>query len=284
MNQGIHTIPSAQYHADPAPEPSLSNSLIKILLGKSPAHARLAHPRLNPDYEPYESDRFDLGNAAHALFLEGMDTIVVVHADDWRKKDAQEVRDAARRQGRIPLLKSQYDAALKMVSVAEQFTNQSVFAKVFEFGKPEQTIIWSTDGIWCRGRIDWLADDRSVIVDYKTTSAPSPQDWIRSNMLAYGYDTQQAFYRRGMEALGHRTRFLFLVQEDTAPFACYWVEAGTSMQELAESKVQRAINLWQQCMVTGKWPAHSTAVNVAEAPAWAMSQEFGDGEIEVAYA
>ena len=49
----IHTDISAEaYHADPAPEPSLSSSVAKILVNLSPAHARIAHPRLNPDYRP----------------------------------------------------------------------------------------------------------------------------------------------------------------------------------------------------------------------------------------
>jgi hypothetical protein len=50
------------YHADPCPAPSFTQSIAKVLLEKSPAHARLAHPRLCPpvaadDEEPRNTSR-----------------------------------------------------------------------------------------------------------------------------------------------------------------------------------------------------------------------------------
>ncbi|WP_242401117.1 hypothetical protein [Acetobacter okinawensis] len=46
---GIYDLPEAQYHADPCPTPSLSNSVARILLDESPMHAHFSHPRLNPE-------------------------------------------------------------------------------------------------------------------------------------------------------------------------------------------------------------------------------------------
>lgn len=43
----IIRLPSAEYHADPAPEPSLSATLAKLLISRSPRHAWMASPRLN---------------------------------------------------------------------------------------------------------------------------------------------------------------------------------------------------------------------------------------------
>ena len=52
---GLHLgVIEAEYHADPAPEPSLSRSLAHTLLTRSPRHAWQAHPRLNPAWLPDE--------------------------------------------------------------------------------------------------------------------------------------------------------------------------------------------------------------------------------------
>src|SRR5215472_13975214 len=57
------------YFSDPIIRPSLTQSLCKILLERSPLHAWYAHPRLNPDYAPDDDTKFDIGNLAHTLLL-----------------------------------------------------------------------------------------------------------------------------------------------------------------------------------------------------------------------
>ena len=43
-------ISAADYHADCAPEPSLSSSIARTLLAQSPLHAYHAHPRMGGRY------------------------------------------------------------------------------------------------------------------------------------------------------------------------------------------------------------------------------------------
>src|SRR5258708_2254328 len=47
---GIYDLDDDDYHQDPAPEPSLSSSIVKLLDQQTPAHAYAAHPRLNPQF------------------------------------------------------------------------------------------------------------------------------------------------------------------------------------------------------------------------------------------
>ena len=49
---GVYSLPDDAYHADPCPGPSLSSSVAKLMLDRSPLHAWHAHPRLNPNFEP----------------------------------------------------------------------------------------------------------------------------------------------------------------------------------------------------------------------------------------
>jgi hypothetical protein len=172
VNPGIYEIASELYHGDPAERPSLSSSIARLLCSHSPAHARAAHPKLNPDFKREEEKKFDIGQAAHALFLEGAASVHVVYAQDWRTNAAKESRDEARANGQIPLLVDQWDEVQRMVAatqsqVDEIETNPPLFAE----GRPEQTLIWQEDGVICRARLDWLRDDFTAIDDYKTTSA-----------------------------------------------------------------------------------------------------------------
>jgi hypothetical protein len=276
MTPGIYQMSAADYHAGPCPSPELSNSIIKVLLGKSPLHAWCAHPKLNPGYKPYEADKFDLGTAAHSLLLEGDDNIVIVDAEDWRTKAAKEARESARQAGRTALLTRHYMAAKEMAVLAREYIAKTQLAGIFEAGKPEQTVVWTSGdlpGIWCKARMDYLAP--GVILDYKTTSAANPRDFMRSSMTAFGYDVQDCFYRQGLaSATGERAEFLFLVQEDTAPFACYLVQAGESMREMASHKVNRAVTYWQTCLRSDNWPAYGTIPLHAAAPGWAVTEEF----------
>jgi hypothetical protein len=270
---GIHQMPAAVYHTDPTPSAALSNSIIRPLLNKSPLHAWMAHPKLNPNYKQVESTTFDLGKACHSLLLEGIDSVVVVDAEDWRTKAAKEARDAARAAGKNPMLPHQAAAVTEMAKACKAFVDRSPLRGFMDAGAPEQTVVWQ-ERVWCRARIDWLLDDRSLMIDYKTTEASNPDDFIRSSMVQYGYDTQDVFYTRGMAALGFKSMMLFLVQEVTPPYCCYIVECAESMREMARRKVQRAIDLWSECIATNTWPAYPNAVYMAEAPMWAMQKEM----------
>jgi hypothetical protein len=227
------------------------------------------------NYEPPpDAQVFDIGTVAHALLLEGDDRAAVIDAEDWRTKAAKEARDAAREAGKIPLLPDQHAAVRDMLQAAHDYIERTDLRGIFSRGKPEQSLIWKDTGVWCRARLDWLTDDRSVILDYKTTGADGPGEFIRRNLITHGYDTQAVFYPRGLGALGHRgARFLFLVQESFAPFMCYLVEPAESMVELATHKISRALPLWRDCLGSNRWPGYSTDVHQADAPMWAMKEE-----------
>lgn len=269
----VDCMDAAVYHGDPCPTPALSNSIIKPLLQQSPYHAWLQHPRLNPKCERDDDSKYDLGGAAHGMLLEGADRCEVIDAEDWRTKDARALRDLAWAAGKIPLLRHTYEAATTMRLHAREFLEHTEFAGVLERGKPEQSVFWQDyRGIWVKARLDWLTDDRRVILDYKTT-ALTPAKWMRA-MSDNGHDTQALLYQRGMSVLGHPgCRFVFLVQETSAPYACWLVEATESMRELANMKIARATRLWADCLERNHWPSYPNTVQPAHATNWALAEE-----------
>lgn len=284
MTPGAYDITMTEYQADPCEAPSLSASIIHRLLTQSPKHAWTAHPKLNPDYQAEQAERFDLGSAFHAFLLEahGQSDFAVIDAPDWRTKDAQTRRDAARVAGKIPLLRGQWDQVLEMAShIGPQLARVEAPRPFTDgTGRPEQTLIWqeSVGGhvVWCRARLDWLHDDHLVVDDLKTTSATAnPIAWSRT-LFGYGYDTQAAWYARGVQAVfGTAPRVRFVVVETQPPYAASVVALGPEALDLADKKITYALGLWADCLGANLWPGYPTETCYADVPPW-DAQRWGE--------
>lgn len=268
----IRELDAAAYHLDQFGEtPTLSATIARILCSQTPAHAKAAHPRLNPDYTRQDDEKFDIGNAVHSLLLEGDDKAFVIHADSWRTKDAKESRDEARAHGKVPLLVGQHESVLAMLeAVRGQISLLDVDPAPFTAGKPEQTLTWDENGVACRARLDWLHDDHSCIDDLKTTSrSADPDAWGRT-MFSMNYDIQAVLYMRGVKALtGEEPDFRFVIAETQPPFAVSIVALAPDALALANSKVDYALDLWARCLKSGRWEGWPNRVCYTEAPPWA---------------
>ena len=276
MTQGVHTIPLADYINDPVVEPSLNASIATTLLTATPAHAFMAHPRLSPQKEREESGRLDLGTLAHALLLENDDSrVVVIDADDWRKKESKEQRDEARAAGKLPILAADFKTVQAMVKTAKTTIGNSEVAADFEAAIPEQTLIWQEADIWLRCRPDKATPDWRVVFDYKTCAGTAhPAVWAKSAMVRYGYDIQAAINLRGVKALGlaKKTTFVFLVQEMEPPYALSIVSLAPSWLTLADDKLRVAMSLWKGCTRKNEWPGYPSRVAYVDAPAYAQGE------------
>lgn len=270
VKQGIFSIVADEYHRDPCPTPALSASIAKILLTQSPLHAKMAHPRLNPHHAPPEEARFDLGSAAHTMLLEhDSSPVVFIDASDWRTKAAQEARDKARLNGQFPVLEKYRAPLTDMVEIAQEAMAGS---ELGTDGTPEQSIFWQEPGTWCKARVDWHSADQKILMDYKTTESAEPEAFIRQ-IARMGYDTQAEFYLRGWKAVtGIDATFVFMCQEITAPYAVSFVSLSNAYREIAQGRVQTAIDSWTQALKLNRWPAYSHRIAYAEPPAWMLAQ------------
>lgn len=268
----VMALSASDYHRDAldTDRPSLSASIAAILCAKSPAHAWVAHPRLNPDFRREHSERFDIGTAAHALLLEGEAAVELVDADDWRTNAAKEARDAARLAGRLPLLAKHWDAVVTMTEAARiQLAGMNARPPLFTDGEPEQTLVWEEpNGVLCRSRLDWLRDDRKAVDDLKTTSkSAAPEAYARA-LFSVGGDVQAAFYLRGCRALGFDPQFRWVVVETSPPHALSVIVPGPDVLTLGDAKVEHAIQKWGECVDRDVWPTYTSEVCTAELPAY----------------
>lgn len=278
LGEGFHpNVPADAYHADPAPEPSLSASMAKLLLEHSPMHARHAHPRLNPEMVERNADNLDLGQMAHSLILEGEARVVVVEADDWRTKAAREQKTEARLAGKVPVLAKQWERVRGLVRAFERQAGD-----LLGEGTPEVTMLWREERCWCRSRIDYLLSTASI-VDLKTTAGSAHPDKLAKRIFEAGYDIQAAFYSRGVERLTSRPprRFIFAFLEVDPPHALCLTEVSPASLAMAMRKVEHAIRVWSDCLRTNHWPGYTPAVWQAETPKfledrWLARETAGD--------
>lgn len=274
MRQGVHKITHQEYHADPCPVASLSCGVAKDLLFKSPRHAWHGHRKLNPDYREKEDTKFDIGTAWHAMLFEGASSVAIVEAADWRTKVAKESRDAARAEGKTPLLEVQYYTIKKMVKLAiEVLADSELDIKdLGSEGDAELSYIWQEAETWLKVRPDWISKDRAIILDGKTTSGSANPNDLSRTIISLGYDIQDALYRRGVKAIeGVAPRFFFLFQETEAPYVCSIVSLSPQFQHLGEMKVQQAIDLWRYCMENNDWSGYPKRIAYLDMPPWAES-------------
>lgn len=270
---GILDLTADAYHADlVGGRPTLSASIAHVLCSRSPAHAREAHPRLNPDYVREDKRTYDRGVAAHALFLEGRDAVTVVDAADWRTKDAREQRDAAYDAGRVPLLAHELGEVEAMVQALREQTDPNRHAArppLFDRGKPEVTLVGELDGVMCRARLDWLRDDCDAIDDMKTTSRSAHPEAYSRALFGVGGDVQAAFYVMLAERLfGVEPMFRWTVIETAPPYALSVITPGADVLMIGRKKVGFALDVWRRCLSSGVWPAYEPDVVEATLPAW----------------
>lgn len=264
------------YFADPCPTPSLTQSIAKILLERSPLHAWHAHPRLNPKFEPDDSTKFDVGNIAHKLLIGRGKEIVVLDFNDWRTKASQEAREAAAADGKLAVLGKKFALAERMVSAAREQLELRGLGDLFRDGNGEAVACWQERGLWHRQMIDWLSPDLKVFADYKTTDMSAAPHGIGRMMVNAGWPIQGAFAERGLSVLDPknqgRRRYFFVVQETEAPYCLTVVELSEAVMTMGRKMLDHAIDIWRDCIAQNRWPGYPTEVVMPEYPGWAESQ------------
>lgn len=253
---GVYELDAETYHRDPCPEPSLSAGMINDLL-VAPAKCFANSRRLNPDYEaPEGQDKFSIGTVSHLMFLEPelFETKVeVCDYADWRSGKAQAQRDAAREEGKTPILAKQ----MKQVLAARKaFFANPFTARAFTGGKAEQSLFWRHPvyGFWCRCRPDYMADDGRHLNDYKATASANP-DRFGKHAYDMGYHRRAAWYLEGAAILlGKRPdHYWFCNQETKPPFLTSVVELDIEALEAGKVENDKAARIFAGCLQSGDW-------------------------------
>lgn len=264
------------YHADPAPEPSLSSSIAKTLISRSPAHAYAKHPKLGGTYEPDTSRKMDVGSCAHALLLGRGAKIHVIDAKSYQTNAAKAERDDARERGEIPVLLADYELASDMVSAARGALDAAGEIAAFADAQAELVAIAEDRGMWMRAMVDRFDEKNLVIWDYKTTTASAAPEAVGRLIESMGYDVSAAHYQHVFGVIRPEWRgrmtFRWLIQEAEPPYEATICTLDGTGREIGARKAAFARGLWRDCMTSGVWPGYPRGLVTASYPAWAESR------------
>lgn len=280
---GLHTdISHADYHADPCAAPSLSHSLARFIINRTPHHAMQHHPKFGA--KPMKkSTALDFGNVGHALVLGKGAKFVVLDFDDFKKKAAQEARDLAIAEGKVPVLTAMFEQAQAMVPAGRAALEDALGARLDDCYI--EAVVVAQDPVtkcWRRSMIDAMTKDMRTMVDYKTADDAGPRAFERA-VRAYGYDTQDAFYRRVVElAAGDAERtYTFVVQEKEYPDVVTFNQIDGDLLAVAQHKISKAVAAWDTCLQSQEWPAYGRAMNLVSARAYEIEEAMVEGAADV---
>ncbi len=292
------------YHADPVFGGSLSSSgARKLLLPSCPAKFKwdLDHPQ-----PPTPKSHYDMGHAAHRLVLGGTlvsekfdpvydakenevepgyeivrgDSveIVVIDAQDWKRKAVQALRDQAHADGRVPLLRKDYQVAQDMAaSLLKDKWAAALLAP--GSGVAEQTLVWRdpVTRVMLRARPDWLPhphDLRYFLPDVKTARSAEPEQFGKAS-YDYGNHQQMEHYVDGVRELGIASDPIpvLIVVEKEPPYIVQVFQIDDRARAAGRLRNDEARQIYETCRRTKHWPTYSDRIELLSLPAWAERKE-----------
>ena len=278
---GLYQMPADVYHADAAPEPSLSSSIARMLIEQSPQHGWIAHPRLGcPIKDERDPSRpKEIGTVAHKLILGRGAEVVLIDADDYRTAAAKAQRSQAYAEGHCPILKPDAEKADALADqVAEKLgliLGCEGFAKA-----PSEVVAVAQDrsGAWLRIMMDRVEihPTHAIIWDVKTGDQSAAPQGLGRRVESMQMEIQAALYTRVLTTLlphlSGRIRFRWIFVENEFPHALTVAEADGAGMEIGARKVAAAIHLWNRCRARNEWPGYPAQIIRCGFPEWAASR------------
>lgn len=277
---GVHdAIDATQYHRSAG----MTKSGL-LMLRKSPAHF---WNWLNS--EPTESTpAMNLGTATHTLLFEPhkwAKEIVVIPNDAPKRPTKAQVNAKEKKPETLAQIKwwEEFDAIAtdKCIITPEQEEQAKGMVNAV-LGVPEivelmkhpsarpEVSVTSTemiDGmqIDCKMRCDMLTEDGRTILDLKTCEDASYDEFSRS-FMSNGYWMQAAHYIATARKAGIPVeRFVFIAAEKHQPHIVSMYVLDDKSLERAFAIRERLLNVYAQCLSTGKFPA-SNGVSILTMP------------------
>lgn len=275
----ISGLPIEIYHGTPCAGPSISSTGLRQIRQHSAAHYWDKSP-LNPNRTPDpEKDYFNLGQAAHMLFLgeTGFLKTFTLRPDVYADPKTGEQKpwnssanackwwlEKARTTGKRVLTSDQLAVIKRMaVSLSESPLVQTGILN----GEIETSLLWQDPetGVWLKSRPDVIPTDARIVSDLKTTADAHPMS-IERTITSLGYHMQLALAQMGLK----RTLdlaipddgFALVFIESSGPCAVSIVEVDAEAIYWGRRELRAAIRTFADCLDKGRWPAYGDDARV----------------------
>lgn len=258
--RGIYSFPAEQYFAASGVSKSM---LDKIAI--SPAHlqAHLAEPK-----EP--TPAMIIGAIAHRAILEP-DTFkdaFYVRPENMKFTTRDGIAWKEEHNDK-PILA--HEEAVKIQKMVDAVHTHPSAKRLFSNGKSEQSLfVEDSKQTLRKSRLDWLSEKGSALPDLKTCESARTQDFEKS-IWDYRYFVQAAYYLANCKLCGiDKKDFVFVCVEKSAPYAVACHALDDVALEAGRMVFERDLQVYRNCVESGKWPAYSDGIESIAVPAWAM--------------
>lgn len=138
-------------------------------------------------------------------------------------------------------------------------------------GEVELSLLWNSEDVVCKGRIDKVHVASRSIVDIKTTQDASPQQFEKT-VCNRGYHIQCAHYLDGAQSLGVDVEHAIIIAvESEAPFGVGVYALPLIAMRAGLSQRNKLLEVLKKCIDSNDWPSYPDEVQVLDFPAWAFS-------------
>ena len=278
---GLYTdIDAIDYHMDPCPEPSISNSLMDPILKKTPLDFAFGHPRRHELLHGMELDplirkttaAMVMGDVVHQLALGKGNGYAIGDFPTWASGDAKTFKLAAENDGLTPIKRKDFEEAEPLAARIKEAIRRALDGAAYEtevvFMYQEQT---HHGPVWVRGMMDVWCAERAIILDPKVTKRLY-DGVVERQALDMAWDRQGALYERAIgqifPELAGRVEFSDLMINPDAPYVSrLW---APEKHWLASSVRQclMAFERFGECMFRKEWPAFGNQRTRGPMPTW----------------
>lgn len=252
----IDDMTSQHYHSVDLQNLSISSSMIRSFQSQTPAcfYEELKNPK-----EP-SNKAFSLGSALHAYIFQKekfLQEVVIMpkKIDNFRTKEAQQLRDEAFESGRVVILHDELET-IKLYE--DSFKKNRLVSSLIDFtGKVESSIFINNhpSGMIIKARPDYISKN-GIIIDYKSTESAEYNDFKRS-VIKYGYFQQAAWYldickMANIEA----SAFVIIAQEKKPPYPINVFVLSDDLIEVGRQNNKNQLEKIAFCYKNNNWPAY----------------------------
>lgn len=254
--------------------PSLSSSLLRTIINKSPAHFFSTWCGNPHAIEQEDKKHFIVGRAVHHLLLgeKFFATLFAQQPDEYVNRTSGEVKpwnnnanycrawhEERRKEGRSVLTRGDID---RIRGMAHALSRHPIIRPPHGGGGAlngaiERSVFWKdkATGLWLKIRPDAIPSDSGDFVDLKTTLSVQWDDLVRT-IGQFGYHQQGALIRRGArEVLGiDRPTFTLVFVESSPPHCTRIVTLKDSDLDRGDRQNRNAIDTFDRCLKSGAWP------------------------------
>ena len=268
--------------------PGASQSRLKVIRDKSPAHLRYMMENPQPSTKAQK-----LGAAIHTAVLEPEvfhARYAVIGRCEGEKKDGDRCANSGSvltadgrslcgvhaggaeiDDERVILPRSKYEQSQAIYKSVRAHP----FARTLLGGHAERSAVWEDPetGVLCKGRFDDIAPEGvGALVDLKTTTDASPRAFERA-IYKFGYYMQAAFYLTGAQALGEPVEdFAIIAVEKDPPYAVAVYRIRADALGAGRDELKPLLARYAECVRDDHWPAYPREVRDIALPPWAWKQ------------